>query len=257
MKDKGGFTLVELLIYVSIFSIAAIFLVAILMAVVKIQTRQSSSNEINQQLTFVSNTIRALVQESSNVETTAGTATTTLTLRMASSSRDSTLIFSSGTAVYLTEGTSSPVMLTDSNIRVDNFRVTKYENPGALALVQVDMSFTYNSSSTATPITRSLRTGIARISAATFDSSVSPNSNNAYDLGSTSYNWRDAYFGGNVGIGTVPVSGTKLKTTGDIAFTTSSAVGSVGLVLMSTNGSCFEVGISNTGTFTTSSVSCP
>lgn len=257
MKNKG-FSLIEVLIYISIFSVAAVFLVAILMAVVKIQTRQSSANEINQQLTFVANTIRTLVQESSNVETTAGTATTTLTLRMASSSRDSTLVFSSGTALYLTEGTSSPVMLTDSNIRVDNFKVTKYENPGALALVQVDMSFTYNASSTATPITRSLRTGIARISAATFDSALLPNTNNQYDLGNTSYNWKDAYFAGSIGIGTTPPStGAKLKTTGSIAFTTSSAAGTVGLILMSDNGSCFRVGINNSGAFTTSSVSCP
>lgn len=251
--DTNGFSLVELLVYIGIFGVASVFLIGILLTITKIQTRQISINEINQQLTFVSNTIRGLIQESSLVEIPTGTATTSLTLRMASSSRDSTLIFSSGTAVYLTEGTSSPIVLTDSNINVDNFKVTKYEGDGGTSLVQIDMTFTYNSSSTAVPFGRSLRTGVTRISAATFDASVSPNSNNVYDLGSTSYNWRHAYFGGNVGIGvTAPTSIVRLNVLGNIGFTSST----YGLILRSANNTCFLLGVSNVGAITTSTSDC-
>jgi len=253
MNDKRGFSLVELLVYIGVFGVASVFLIGILLTITKIQTRQVSINAINQQLVFVSNTVRNLIQESSLVEIPTGTATTSLTLRMASSSRDSTLIFSSGTAIYLTEGTSTAITLTDSNINVDNFKVTKYEGVGGTSLVQIDMTFTYNSSSTAVPFGKSLRTGVSRISAATFDASVLPNADGTLDLGSATYRWQNGYFSGNVGIGvTAPTSVVKLNLLGSLGFTSST----YGVILKSLNGTCYLLGVSNAGAITTSTADC-
>ena len=253
--SEEGFTLVEVLIYTVIFAVSAVFLVSILTAITRVQSRQSSVNEVNAQISFVDKTIQRLVREASLVEMTAGEATTTLKLRMASSTLDPTLVYTdaSNTAVYIQEGSSTAQALTDSNVSVNNFLVTKYENPGGGAIVQVDLTLQYNATNPQKQAVRTLRTAVTKISAATFDSAILPNSSNSYDLGNSSYNWKDAYFSGNIGIGSSPVSGARIKSNGDIGFASSSA----GIIFVAPGGSCFHLKLNNSGNIATSSIACP
>lgn len=268
-KLSGGYSLIELLIYVAIFATTAVFLTAILVSVTKIQTRQNSVNEVNQQIAFVAGTVQQLVQQSSLIDMTSGTATTTLNLRMASSTLDPTVIFASGTAIYLSEGTvipsSTPVALTNSNVTVNNFLATKYENPGGLALVQLGLMMTYNSPTPSAQLTRSLQTAIARVSAANFDSSVYPTAvSSTLTLGTAVLPWYTGYFNSNIsiggvngqiGLGTGASASTNvlLKAAGNIGFSASS----YGIILNSPGGTCFLLGISNAGIITTSTATCP
>ena len=252
-KHSPGFSLIELAIYIAIFVVSAVFLTAILTAVTRVQLRQKSYNEVNHQISFVGNTIERLVQESSVIDISAGTATSSLVLRLASSSLDPTSIYSSSTAIYLQEGTSTPIALTDSKINVDNFSVTKYENPSGKAIVQVSMAFSFNTSNDKAKFNRAVQLAIARVSAASFDSDIIPNATNSYDLGNSTYNWKSAYFAGSIGVGVNTSAAAKIKSSGDIAIASSTA----GLILMSPNSTCYRVTITNAGAFSTSSVSCP
>ncbi|MCP6719872.1 MAG: prepilin-type N-terminal cleavage/methylation domain-containing protein [Patescibacteria group bacterium] len=257
MRDtsKQGFTLIEVLIYTVIFAVSSIFLVSILTAITQIQNRQNSINEVNQQISFVGNTIQRSVSGSSLVDMEAGIATTTLTLRMASSTLDPTIIYvdASNTAIYIQEGAGAAIALTDSNVKVNNFLVTKYENPGGPTVVQVDLALDFNTNNLQAKATRSLKTAITKISAATFDSSVLPNTHNAYDIGNAGNNWKDGFFSGGIGIGTGPVSAVKLKVNGDIGFASSSA----GIIFVAPGGSCFHLKLNNSGNIATSSAACP
>ncbi len=266
-RDKKGYSLIELLVYVAIFAVSAVFLTAILLTITRIQTRQNSVNEANQQIAFVTNTIQQLVGQSSMIDMTTGSPTSTLKLRMASSTLDPTLVYASGTAIYLSEGTvipsSTPAAITNSNVTVNNFSVTKYENPGGFSLIQLGMTLTYNSPTPSAQLTRSLQTSIARVSAAQFDSSVYPTANGTLDLGLSTNQWRYGYFSsnvrinGNLGLSTDPAAvnnaNTLLKSAGSIGFTAST----YGLILNSPGGTCYQLGISNSGAITTSTVTCP
>ena len=265
-RNKKGYSLIELLVYVAIFAVSAVFLTAILLTITRIQTRQNSVNEVNQQMSFVANTIQQLVQQASLIDITAGAATTTLSLRMTSSTLDPTLIYASGTAIYLSEGSvipsSTPAAITNSNVTVDNFTVTKYENLGGFSLIQLGLTMTYNSPTPSAQLTRSLQTSIARVSAAQFDSSVYPATNGALDLGLSNNQWRYGYFSSDVtingvlGLGVNPPfsnASTTLKSNGNIGFSNSS----YGVILNSPGGTCFRLGISNAGIITTSTVTCP
>ena len=108
-KEEKGYSLIELLIYVAIFAGSAVFLTAILLSVTRIQTRQNSVNEVNNQISFVAGTVQQLVRDSNLIDMESGTATSTISLRMASSTLDPTLIYASGTAIYLSEGDSYSV----------------------------------------------------------------------------------------------------------------------------------------------------
>lgn len=266
MRRQQGFTLIELIIYMAIFGVSAVFLVSILTSVTRTQVRQASGNEVNQQLSFVTVTIQRLVRSASQIENEAGVASTTLVLRMASSTVDPTKIYvdASSTAIYLQEATSTAIRLTDDKVTVGNFSVTKLEPAGGLAVVNVDLTLEYQTTAQTAKATRTWKGAIARISAATFDSGILPNSSGALDLGSASLLWRDAYFSGDVtvgangqlGVGGNPsaLSTTKvLVTGGDVGFATST----YGIILKSTGSNCFRLGISNGGAITTSSVTCP
>jgi type II secretory pathway pseudopilin PulG len=267
-RHEPGFTLIELLIYGAVFSVAAVFLINILTSITQTQVRQSSANEVNQQLVFVADTVQRLVRESAAVENEPGVASSTLVLRMPSSTLDKTFIFASGTAIYLERGSStigaalaSP--LTNDKVTVTNFSAKRFQNPGGLSVVQLDITLTYNSSSTQARATRTWSGAVSRISAATFDSSLLPSTGGTLDVGGASLNWANAYFSGNVtigtdgqiGVGTAPsaLSTTKIKSTGDVGFSTST----YGVILMAPNGTCYRVTVNSGGTLVTNATTCP
>lgn len=169
-NKTAGFTLIEIIIYTAIFAVSAGFLMGVLMTALKIQTRQSSLNALNQQISFVNNTIQRLVNESNSISMNAmpiGTATSGLTLNMADSFLNPTVIFGSGTqAIYLKQGNNAPLALTNSDTLVDFFTATRYQqsaqpweaNPPSL--VQINFSLTMNSSNSNIRATRIFRTAI-------------------------------------------------------------------------------------------------
>jgi len=83
-----GFSLIEILIYTAIIGIVGSLFSGILVSVVRIQNRQNSVTEVNQQLNFVMSNIQRLVRDSGLIEIDAGSATGTLKLRMRDPAKD-------------------------------------------------------------------------------------------------------------------------------------------------------------------------
>lgn len=256
MKNKRGFTLIEILIYSAIFTVTAIFLVNILTTTSRIQSRQTAVNELNQQISFVASTIERLVRNASLIENPAGVASTTLVLRTSSSGADPTKIYvdASNTAIYVKEGTADARAITNSLVKIGGFQVVKYENPGGRAVVQVDLTLQYNSDNPQFQFSRNFKTAITRVSAANFDFNLIPNANNAYDLGSSSFTWRDAYFSGNVGIGTT-APGAKLSVSGGDIVTKDAGKG---LIVKRPDGAaCYRIFVDNNAAVSSTAVTCP
>ena len=102
--SRGGFTLIELIIYIGIFSIAAGLLTGVLTTFTRVQLRESATTAVSQEAQFVIQTIQRLVTDASLIELAKDSATSTLKLRMPTASLDPTCIqFSNGT-VYLMQG---------------------------------------------------------------------------------------------------------------------------------------------------------
>ncbi|MBU2101347.1 tail fiber domain-containing protein [Patescibacteria group bacterium] len=238
MKPNRGFTIIELVVYVSILAIVGGLLTSILYNSVRITSREGASTEVAQQLNLVMGTIQKLVGDASLVESayetpgdnldptddtlaerqTACTDFCTLMLRFEASSTDPTWLIASSTGIWLVQGnatstefdphpnaTSTTTQLTTSKVVVDYLRFTRYEFAGGHTSAKVDMSFTYNTDNDKFRITRSLTSAIGRVTAATFDDNVLPNITGTIDsglsLGSPSEQWRSAYFSDEVHIG--------------------------------------------------------
>jgi len=255
LKNNKGFSLVELLIYIGIFTATSVFLISILIVFTRIHVRQISINEVNSQISFVNNVIQQKVRSSSLIDMDAGVTTSTLNLVMSSSSIASTTIYldTEDSIIYMREGSNDPMALTDANVSVLNFLVTKFENPGGHAILQIELTLTYNTQNPLGQFRRTINTAISRASAATFDDDILPNAGNAYDLGNSAKTWRDAYFSGSIGLGVTPVSGVKILSTGNIGFTGSSA----GIILRSVGSNCYRLGITDGGVITTTTIACP
>ncbi|MBI5732917.1 type II secretion system protein [Candidatus Jorgensenbacteria bacterium] len=280
----NGFTLVEMLIYVGIFAVSAVFLVGILTVATRTELKRISSNEVNQQLTFAASTIQRLVRESSLIENGVGVSSSTLVLRMKSSGMDPTKVYVSSSMLYIRQGAGLPTALTSDKVSVSQFFVTKYENPGNLAVVQVDLTLDYATANPQAKNSQTWRSAISRVSAATFDDNIVPGGSSYYIGQTTGQTWQNVYvgtgsaaapsytFGGDPDVGfysggagtnifglstdgiqrlAINASGTitvgpnsKIKSLSDIVITTSTS----GFVVSNSAGSCYRIGVSSTGT---------
>lgn len=255
---KKGFSAIELIVYMAIFVVSAIFLISILTAVTRVQTRQISSREVDEQILFINRTIEQAIKESSLIDIPAGVPMSMLVLRTSLSSTDPVRVYASGTVLYLDQG-GVTYALTESRTVLQDFTVTKYDNPGAAALVEISVSLGYNIAKPGGAVVRSFKTAFNRVSAAEFDSSVYPANDNALDLGISLKKWRDGYFAGNLdvsgylGVGASPSPSARIKSGGDIGFSNSGS----GLILMSPGGTCYRLTIANGGSFSTTTAACP
>lgn len=210
MKTRAAFTLLELLIFLGIFTAIIVSFMGVLVVVNRVQVRQSSSIEVAQQSQFLLQAIQYNVERSSLVEMTTDLATSTLKLRVSSSTADPTYIYLTSGRVYLKEtDAGAPQPLTSTRVNVTSLTFTKRANVPSKDSVAVSFTVEYVTNNLQQRASQSFATAIARVSAATFDSNVVPATNNLYKIGSIAGDWQSInstiYFGGAgnayVGIG--------------------------------------------------------
>lgn len=218
-NSRSGFTIIELLIFSAIFALVTISFLSVLVAVVRVQSRQGASTDVNQQSDFVLATVQRLVEQSSQIEGTANTAVTDITLRMASSSQDPSRLYLSNGTIYLQQAGGTPLPLTTSQVQVTSASFIKRSNAGGKDGLAVNMTIANASASSTKNVARALDVFVARVSAATFDSDVIPSTTNL-KLGVNANAWSSVndlmyFYSSNVGIGvTNPAS--KLEVDGGV-----------------------------------------
>jgi len=215
LSASSGFSLVELLIYMGILGAVSGILVGVLTTVTKTQIEESTLNDVSGQLAFVTQTIQRLVRDSSLIELDAGVATSTLKLRiMPNLANDPTYVYLSNGQIYIkVTDAGSAQTITSDKVTVDSLQFKKLSQPPGKDTVQIDISMSAVQPAAGKTISRAVRTAVSRVSAATFDSSLMPNADNSYTVGTDApaFRWKTASFSqgvtmatvsGNVGIGT-------------------------------------------------------
>lgn len=209
MKRAGsrkGFTTIELLLFAAIFAMVSVSFLAVLVAVVKVQAKQGASNEVNQQSDFVLAQVQRLVEQSSYIDGTSGVASSGVMLRMAKTAVDPTRVWVEDGALWLQQGGASAQQLTTGAVTVANATFVKHSNPGGKDALAMTLTVNNAQSPTLSQVARFLDVLVTRVSAATFDADVLPETSGAYKLGASGQVWSNVndvlYFSsGNVGIG--------------------------------------------------------
>lgn len=257
LRTSSGLTLLELLIFVGIFSMIIIAFMAVFTTISVINLRSSSATEVASQTQFLLQTIQYYVGQSSAVDITADTATTTLKLRMQNSAIDPTIISLSGSTVTLQQGGGQVKNLTSGKVNVTSLQFTRRTNPPGHDSVAVAFVVEYNTSNLKQQFVQSFNSAVSRAAAATFDSNILPTTG-GLDVGITATPWRSInntiYFNGsNVGIGNSSAAQTLQVTGGNIYIDTATN----GLILKAPNGtSCYLITVTNGGGIATSSIAC-
>jgi prepilin-type N-terminal cleavage/methylation domain-containing protein len=172
-----GFTLIEMLISIAIFTTIVVAFIGILLAITNIGGQQSSASAVGQESQTLLSKIQYYVETASLVNIPTSTTTSTLQLFMASSSADPTFITlaTSTGVVYLQQTTTGTLQaLTSNRVFVSALSFTRQANPPGHDVVNV--SFTMQNKAGLTNIAQSFgrlfQSSIVHVSAATFDTGV-------------------------------------------------------------------------------------
>ncbi len=262
LHRRSGFTLIEIMLFAALFAASTIGMTLILIAITRVQVRQSASVEVAGQSQRLLQLIQQNIEQSSGIELPTDISTSTLKLRM-QGSVDPTYVYVSGTTAYLkqTDG-GTPQALTSDLVRVTDLTFVKRVNNRGKDSVAVNFTVSFNTSNIQQSFVHMLDTAVARVSAATFDSDIRASSTNTYKIGTAAQEWQSInntiFFGGssNVGVNVTPASsGVKLQVSGGHIYPSDAQSG---IIFKAPNGtSCYLLSITNVGQFATSSVSCP
>jgi type II secretory pathway pseudopilin PulG len=259
MQSKKGYTLVELLVFLAIATVAVVAFVGILVVVVQLQVRQSSAGSVEQESTALLQQLQYYTQNASLINIPINTSTSTLSLRMSSSALDPTTIsVNSSGMVYLQQGSATATPLTSSRVAVSNLSFVRHTNPPSHDTVSISFTMSYNApTNTKQFFAQSFQTAVTQVSAATFDSNILPSSTATYSLGTSGNIWNSVnnviYFSdSNVGVGTNAPQAALDVSGGNIFVDT---VGR-GIKLRDPSGNCWLVTPNSSGTLQTASVGC-
>ena len=257
MHSRKGYTLIELLVFLAIATVVVIAFIGILVVVVRLQARQSSAGSVQQESTALLQQLQYYVQNSSLINVPINTPTSTLSLRMSSSSLDPTAITLASGTVYLKLGNATATALTSSRVTVSNLLFVRHTNPPSHDTVSISFTMAYNTQNLQQLFTQSFQTAVTQVSAATFDSNILPSSTATYSLGTSGSVWTSVnniiYFNGsNVGIGTNAPQAALDVSGGNLFIDT---IGN-GIKLRDPSGNCWLVTPNSSGTLQTASVGC-
>ncbi len=201
---RGAFSLLEMLIFVAIFSVAIVVFISILVSFTRIQTRQSSQAEVNQQAQVLIQSLQYYVEHASVIDMTIDSVTSTLKLRMASSTDPTTVTLTNGT-VYLSQGGGATQALTSNKVLVTALNFTNRKNPSGHNAIAVSFSIKYNATSTVQGYSQTIQTSFTRTAGGTFDSNISSAANNTYKIGANRNDWKSIngtlYFNNSTSVG--------------------------------------------------------
>jgi prepilin-type N-terminal cleavage/methylation domain-containing protein len=221
-----GFTLIEMLIAVSIFTVIIIAFIGILSVVTQVQVQSSSTAAVNQESQFLLQKLQYYIQTASIIDMPTSTSPSTLTFDVASSSLDPSYITLASGTVYLQQSSGGALQaLTSNRVKVTSLSFTRKANPPGHDAVSVSYTMVYNTSNIAQAFSQLFQTSIAQVSAATFDTGVFPSSLTGEPLGNSTYQWSSInnvinFSGNNVGIDTVGAPVEPLSVNGGLQLLT-------------------------------------
>jgi len=219
---RSGFTLVEVLIYVAIFSVLAMVFSSILLTYYRVDKEQMSRSEISSQLNFTLQTIQNMIGQSGTavvrdvidigddwdeVDSAVGESQNYLVLKAKSEGNQSAdvnspiIIYADAGVIKVKKGRGveqTETVLTTDRVTVDNLSFRKLINYPSREIIEIDLTMSYNDPNLGSQVSRQLISGIGKAEAAVFDTSLLPGSGGSIDIGQSTQRWRDGYFSNNL-----------------------------------------------------------
>jgi type II secretory pathway pseudopilin PulG len=144
MKNRGGFTLVELLLYAAMLSIIIFSVGIFLNLTLQSRTKNQVIAEVEQQGILAMQRMMQVVRNSNLINSPAtGASGSTLSVNMPQAALSPTVFALSGGAVTITEGTGATVSLTNNLVSVTGLTFTNVSRASTPGTVRVQFTITY------------------------------------------------------------------------------------------------------------------
>jgi type II secretory pathway pseudopilin PulG len=141
MHNQSGFTLLELLLYVSIIGTLLGALALFFGMTAEVRLRNQAVSEVTQQGQAAMETIASSVRNATAITTPAtGASGSTLTVTVPTASLSPTIVASDGTTLTIKEGSGTAIALTNSKVRVTTISIKNLSRSASKGTVQI--SFT-------------------------------------------------------------------------------------------------------------------
>jgi prepilin-type N-terminal cleavage/methylation domain-containing protein len=164
MSTKRGFSLFELLIYITILSILVVAISNTFISLSRSRGQSQAKAEVNSAIRFATELLRQDIKNASAISTPSlGTPTGTLTLTRAGV----TIVYDISSGVLRRkEGAASPINVTTANITVSTPTFTRLENTNTLfsttdISIKIAMTFSYAGTGVGWNYSDSLQTVVA------------------------------------------------------------------------------------------------
>lgn len=143
-RVQKGFTLIEILLYVGIASTILLVSTMFLQTLLEARIKNTTIAEVEQQGLQVMQYITQTIRNAESVTIpSVGTSASLLTLDVVDVSDDPTLFDLSNGTIRITEGASSPVVLTNSRVIASNLTFENYSRPDTPGVVRISFILTY------------------------------------------------------------------------------------------------------------------
>lgn len=148
MHDSKGVTLIELLIYLAIFSGMVFALFQVFIAFTHDRGSIEARVEVQQNIRFATETMVQAVHRAIGTNNSTTTSSTTLSLVMQDASKNPTIFDVLGNILRIKEGAGSAVNITSDLTNVTNFTVTRITNTTTTAgttsdTIKMDLTIEY------------------------------------------------------------------------------------------------------------------
>ncbi len=145
---QKGFTLIELLLYVGIASSILLVSTLFLQTLLESRVKNQTIAEVEQQGLQVTQVITQTVRNSESITTpTVGDSEPSLTLDVVNAGDDPTVFNVSGGSIQITEGSGSPIALTNSRVTASSLTFENLSRTDTPGIIRISFVLTHSNSS--------------------------------------------------------------------------------------------------------------
>ncbi|MCF6276515.1 MAG: prepilin-type N-terminal cleavage/methylation domain-containing protein [Candidatus Magasanikbacteria bacterium] len=144
IKNKKGFSLVELILYISIlvFFLGSMFLFVTM--VMESKAKNQTINEVERQGEFIARTIIKSIRKASSINSpSAGSSSSNLSLVMSNVTKNPTTFTLTNTDLFITEGVQTPIILNNNLIDITNIVFRNVTRASTTGIIRVEITIAH------------------------------------------------------------------------------------------------------------------
>ncbi len=144
IKNKKGFSLVELILYISVLIILLGSIFLFMGLVFESKAKSQTINEVERQGEFITRTILQTVRNTNTINSpTVGSSGNSLSVNVKNPTNSPTTFTLNGTDLVMTEAAQTPVTLNNNLVEITNIVFRNVSQPSTTGIIRVEITIAH------------------------------------------------------------------------------------------------------------------